>query len=283
MGTMVFLPMATYRSPQSLIAMIQRVQSPRGRRREGLFSIEGTRLVERALRSGAPLEAVLAAERLINDADNRLQGLMADLNAAHCPLTVVPDGVLDELTGGRDLGPVMGLVRLPEALVLGEIMRQGRVETTDRAPLLLAAVDIVDPGNVGALTRTAHAAGADAFLVGGVSDPYHPRATRISRGSIFRLPIVEYDSAITLLEDLRRERVFLVGTAARDGIPLPEVAWPHRATAILMGNEAEGLPAAIRDALDYNITIPMPDGVDSYSVNAAAAIVLYAAAQARDS
>jgi len=48
-----------------------------------------------------------------------------------------------------------------------------------------------------------------------------------------------------------------------------------------MGNEAQGLPAEIQAALNFNLTIPMPEGVDSYSVNAAAAIILYTAAQAQ--
>ena len=49
-----------------------------------------------------------------------------------------------------------------------------------------------------------------------------------------------------------------------------------------MGNEAQGLPAEIQAALNFNLTIPMPEGVDSYSVNAAAAIILYTAAQAQN-
>ena len=75
---------------------------------------------------------------------------------------------------------------------------------TPRPPSLLrAAIGSTDPGSVGALTRTAHAAGARALLCAGASDPYHPRATRISRGSIFRLPVVADDTAAALLADLR--------------------------------------------------------------------------------
>lgn len=281
--------MTTYRTPQSLIAMIRRVQSPRGRRRAGLFAIEGTRLVERALRAGAALEDVLIAGRLVAGEEGRHHELLAALQAAGCRITAAPDNDLINLTEGRDMGLIMGLVRLPPptslaALLAGTLAEQGEAGADPRlsprddpAPLLLAAVDIVDPGNVGALTRTAHAAGAAALLVSGAGDAYHPRATRISRGSIFKLPVIEYETNDELLRALRQQPVMLVGTAARDATPLPTMEWPHRPIAVLMGNEAEGLSPEVVAALDYTVTIPMPAGVDSFSVNAAAAIVLYMA------
>ena len=289
--------MTTYRTPQSLIEMLHRAGSARGRRLTGLYAIEGTRLVERALRAGVALEAVLVAERLANSTDSRHQDMMTALNATGCHITVAPDSVLAELTEGRDLGPILGLVQLPQRVTLADLLVTSderratsaersaplRPDSRPRSPapsLFLAAIDIVDPGNVGALTRTAHAAGARALLAVGASDPFHPRATRTSRGSIFKLPVIRYETAETLLNDLRQYDLALVGTAAAGAISLPAMIWPDRGTVILMGNEAEGLPAAIRQALDYNVTIPMPGGVDSYSVNAAAAIVLYTAAQA---
>ena len=110
----------------------------------------------------------------------------------------------------------------------------------------------------------------------GTSDPFHPRATRISRGSIFRLPVIQYPNAIELLDDLRRCGVMAVGTTAAGGVPLPTFVWPTAPVAVLMGNEAEGLPPAVAAALDFAVTIPMAAGVDSYSVNAAAAIVCFA-------
>lgn len=275
--------MSTYRTPQSLITMIRRVETMIGRRRAGLYAIEGTRLVERALRAGASLEAALLAERLMADDHPRAEALRAALAAAGCPVVVAADALLDELTAGRDLGPIIGLVQLPPPLTLANVLATAHSPSQAgmpalQAPLLfLAAVDILDPGNVGALTRTAHAAGARALLVTGAADPFHPRATRISRGSIFKLPVVAYETGAALLADLRRHDVAAVAAVAGDGMPLPVVVWPDQPTAILMGNEGDGLPPELLSAVDWRVTIPMAVGVDSYSVNAAAAILLYAA------
>ena len=71
---------------------------------------------------------------------------------------------------------------------------------------LLVAVDVVDPGNAGALVRTAHASGAAAFVALGVTDPYHPRATRTSLGSLFRLPILRYATTAPFLAELDRQQ-----------------------------------------------------------------------------
>ena len=264
---------------ESIAEMVRRVSSRQGRRRGGLYAIEGTRLVERALRAGAPMTAVLAAERLVATPDPRHRALFDTLHLATVPLVVAPDAVMAELTEGRDLGRVLGLVRLPLPMTLDELL--ARVADPLPPALFLAAIDITDPGNVGALTRTAHAAGATALLVTGASDPFHPRATRISRGSIFRLPIVPYATAAALPADLRRCGVTAVATAATGGVPLPALPPPSGPLAVLMGNEAEGLPPEVATAVDVCVTIPMPPGVDSYSVNAAAAIVLYEVRRSR--
>lgn len=273
--------MPRYDSLPGLVEMIRRAASPKGRRLTGLYAIEGTRLVERALRAGTPPEAVLLGERLAGSTDPRLVDLFAGLRAAGCRLRIASDELLSELTEGRDLGLILGLVRLPEPPALADVVAglvggQGDFVGGHRDPPLLAAVDIVDPGNVGALTRTAHAAGAAALLVAGSSDPFHPRAVRTSRGSIFKLPVIAYDKAADLLAELRACGVTIVATAAVGGTPLPKVNWPAGPVAVLMGNEAEGLPPPVAAAVDLRLTIPMAAGVDSYSVNAAAAIVLYA-------
>ena len=276
---------------QSVAEMVRRVGSGRGRRQTKIYAIEGTRLVERALRAGAPLTAVLAAERLVAAPDPRHAALFSALRAGGCPLVAAPDAVLADLTEGRDLGHMLALVRLPPVVTLDKLLApvpthsplpnplpggEGGGSPLPRPPaLLLAAIDITDPGNVGALTRTDHAAGAIALLCAGASDPYHPRATRISRGSIFRLPVVAYDTAAALLADLRRCGVASIATSAAGGVALPNLSRPAGPLAVLMGNEAQGLPPDVAAAVDTCVTIPMAPGVDSYSVNAAAAIVLY--------
>ncbi|MEZ4515982.1 MAG: RNA methyltransferase [Chloroflexota bacterium] len=264
---------------QGAAEMIRRVHSTKGRAQTGLYAIEGTRLVERAIRAGAALDTVLVSESFNRMTDSRTIRLQEDLAAYNANYLVAPDSIIYELTEGRDLGPILGLVHLPDPPRLDELVnRDGR-----RPGLFLAGIDIADPGNAGALVRTAHAAGATAFLAAGLTDPFHPRATRISRGSVFRLPILRFDSGDELPSALRERGIHTIATVATGGIALPEYTLPQQPTAVLMGNEGKGLPENIQQAVDSVVTIPMPDGVDSFAVNAAAAIVLYALQRAMQS
>ena len=94
-------------------------------------------------------------------------------------------------------------------------------------------------------------------------------------GSIFKLPIVRYESAADLLTDLGDAEIERVGTAVTGGTHLPNAKFEGRGTAVFLGNEYFGLPNDLTKQLDTLVTIPMVAGIDSFSVNAAAAIILY--------
>ena len=251
--------------------MIRRSFTAKGRADSGYYSIEGLRLHERAVRAGVAVEKVITAKTFIENPSRRIQDLFQELKSAHCQIIVVPEEIIQTLVAGRELGSILGLIKLPEQPRLAEIIANN--EETEI--LVLAAVDVMDPGNVGALLRTAHAAGAAAFVTVGISDSFHPRALRTTRGSLFKIPVVHYDTIDGLLFDLREQGVEIAGTAVKEGTPLPEASFSAKGTAVLIGSEARGLSTATQAAVDLLVSIPMNEGVDSYSVNAAAAIVMY--------
>jgi TrmH family RNA methyltransferase len=118
-----------------------------------------------------------------------------------------------------------------------------------------------DPGNVGALLRSADAFGGCVALSPGCADPLGPRALRASAGAIFRVPLVGWD-------DLPRRRVALV---AHGGVPLADVDLAPP-IAFLLGSEREGLPEALGGE---RATIVLPGAAESLNVAAAGAIALY--------
>lgn len=272
-GTVIgqYVMMNQEASWQGTVEMIRRATTRKGREAGGYFTIEGIRLHERALRAGVQIEQAVVAEDLQGDASSRFQTLLVDLQDSGCKLVTVPPAAIKELTGGRELGPILGLVRLPEQPRLSDLLNR-----QESAPLLLlVAVDVKDPGNVGALLRTAHACGATGFVATGISDPFHPRALRTTMGSLFKLPVLRFQEPLFLLKRLRELGVEAVGTIATGGIPLPQATFSSSGVAVLIGSEAWGLSAELQTAVDQLISIPMSRGVDSLSVNAAAAIVLY--------
>ncbi len=251
--------------------MVRRAATARGRERSGYFSIEGIRLHERALRAGWRVETAIHGHSFRQAASPRVQTLLHDLEASGTGLVDIPDEVMIELTDGRDLGAIIGLLPQPNPAALVDVISAGSA-----GPLLLLVADgIKDPGNTGALMRTALAAGATAFIACGISDPYHPKAVRTSMGSLFKLPVLTKPSTLALLAELSALNFQLLGLAVDADLSITQVDCSERGAAILVGSEAWGLAPETQQALDSLVSIPMRDGVDSYSVNAAAAIALY--------
>jgi len=132
-------------------------------------------------------------------------------------------------------------------------------------PAGVALWRVGDPGNLGAILRTADALGpAFVALSEGCADPTGPKAVRASMGALFRVPLVEFDEAAG-------RRVALV---AHGGEPLHEVDLSGEVTFVL-GSEREGLPADVAASCDAQATIPVEPGTESLNVAAAAALALY--------
>jgi len=258
--------------------MIRRAGTRKGRAASGFFSIEGIRLHERALHAGVYVQKAILTTGFQMDSSPRVQTLLADLQEQGCRLEIVPDDVIEEIIGGRDLGQILGLVKMPEQHRLANIINSKEREW----PLLLVAVDVKDPGNIGAMIRTAHASGATAFVATGISDPFHPKALRTTMGSLFKLPVLHFQEPVSLINQLRELGIESVGTAVSGGTSLPQAAFSDSGVAVLLGSEAWGLPDHVQMAVDRLVSIPMQAGVDSFSVNAAAAIILYEIGRKRE-
>jgi TrmH family RNA methyltransferase len=128
----------------------------------------------------------------------------------------------------------------------------------------LALWRVADPGNVGTLLRSADAFGAGVALSTGCADPTGPKAVRASMGSLFRVPLAEFDAA-------RGRRIALV---PRGGVALPELELDGEVVLVL-GAEREGLPEAVLAECDGRASIPQPGGGESLNVAMAGTVALY--------
>ena len=151
-------------------------------------------------------------------------------------------------------------------------------ELPPRPSLLLVAVGIEKPGNLGAMARTADAAGADALLVGDANaDPWNPNAIRASTGAVFTLPILDTTPEHTRQLEARK-------VAAVLGAPHKHTDERYTdPTAFLIGAEDAGLTAAWLAVADTTVEIPMQGAAaDSLNASAAAAVLLFEARRQRD-
>jgi TrmH family RNA methyltransferase len=240
---------------------------------QGLFVAEGIHLAEEALRCRAPLLRAVVTPALGRSEEGR--GLLRAFAQAGVPVGEVDDTVMDGLQDARSPQPVLVVVRLHERRL--EDVVPGRAGTA----LVAVAAGVQDPGNLGALLRSADAAGATGFVaLADGADLHHPRAVRGSMGSIFRLPARAEPRTGALLDRLRSLGVDALATdpAAELRYDLCDLTRP---VALFFGAEGRGVPAGIAARLDGTVRVPMHPGVDSLSVGAAAAVHLFEAARQR--
>jgi TrmH family RNA methyltransferase len=147
--------------------------------------------------------------------------------------------------------------------------------------LVLAAAGLQDPGNAGAIIRSAAAAGATGVVLDETSaDPWGWKALRASMGSAFHVPVLRTRMLGSLLKDWRAAGLRIAATVPRDGLPMYQVDF-RPPTAVLMGSEGAGLPPDILDAADVRVSIPMRGGIESLNAAVAAAVLLYEAQRQR--
>ena len=190
----------------------------------------------------------------------------------------------DVFTVTRAVMDAMSPVRTPTGVVALATPRECRLSQllAHERPLVIVAVDIQDPGNVGAIVRSVEAGGGTGVVFAGASaHPWGWKALRAAMGSTFRLPVLRAADLSALLSSMREAGLAIVATVPRDGLSMHTVDL-NRAAAILVGAEGAGLDAALVAAADEQLTIPMQPYVDSLNVAVAAALLVYEARRQRE-
>jgi TrmH family RNA methyltransferase len=234
----------------------------------GLAGIEGPKLIEEALRAGLRLDCVFAA-----------QGAERLLEALPLPPTteilLLHQALLSAALATETPQPIAALVH-PPAWSWPDLL----APRPNAAPLLLVLAGLQDPGNLGAILRSAEAFEAAGVLcLPGVVSAWNPKAVRASAGSVFRLPLLAV-AAVECFDRLRNAGVKIWTTALRRAQSAAQVdlAAP---VALLIGNESNGVPRELAAQAHGALTIPCPGPVESLNAAVAASILLYEAARQR--
>ena len=232
--------------------------------------LDGWHLLVEAVAAGLAVDAVV------------VDRAPADAVAARA-LDALRKGGAQVMRASADLLQSMSPVRTPSGVVaLARRPEMSLTRVFAAAPaFVLAAVDVQDPGNMGALVRTAEAAGATGVVaVGASADPLGWKALRASMGSAFRMPLARVDAIGAVVDAARAVRSAVVALVPRDGAA-PEAIDAAGPVLLLMGGEGPGLPPEVLAGADLAVTLPMRPPVESLNVAVAAALALYAVAARR--
>jgi RNA methyltransferase, TrmH family len=233
--------------------------------------LDGAHLIADAIAAGVRIDLVAvttaASER------SEMQPLLAALSERGVSIAAVAQTVMDAVSPVRSASGIAALAERPSYGV-------DRLYAGARS-LVVIAVGVQDPGNVGAIVRVAEAAGASGVVAAGASaNPFAWKALRGSMGSGLRLPMTAGIDAAAAVADARRRGCRIVATAPHGGAPIFDVDLKGP-LAVLIGGEGPGLTASLVAAADQCVTIPMQPPVESLNAAVTAALILYEARRQR--
>ena len=243
-------------------------EKSRLRREKGLFVVEGRRELLHCLEAGFSPRTIFVCEEILGAGE-----MEAVLGAAGegCTVFSVSANVYDRMAYRSGTEGVT-------AIMQARNLRLEELRFRNEKPLIVVVEAVEKPGNLGAILRSADAAGADAVIVcDPLTDLYNPNLIRASIGAVFSVPVVAASSAETI-EWLRSRGVTIYTAQLQDSS-----CDMKKATAIVMGTEATGLTGIWREAADRHIRIPMLGKLDSLNVSVSAAVLLFEAVRQRNS
>ena len=247
-----------------------------GRNERGLVGIEGPNLVAEAMRSGLRVDSVFLG-RAGAGVGFLPELAMPNLEESFPNLDVllVEDDALKSVLNTESPQLCAALAEPPD-WTWAHVLHSKK----DAAALVLVLAGIQDPGNLGTITRSAEAFGADGIIcLPGTVNAWNPKAVRASAGSVFRVPVLNAGEHETLTE-LREAGIRLLTTTVQGAQPA-DLADLADAVAVLIGNEGSGVPADLAMKADGAVTIPCPGPVESLNAAVAASVLLYEAARQR--
>lgn len=241
-------------------------QKSKQRKEQQQFLIEGKREISLALEAGYLIEQLFICPDILSEAE--VEKLFSGYKC-----TAISTQVYEKLTYRSSTEGILALAQCKNHALSG-------VEFQKAHPLVLVAEAPEKPGNIGALLRTADAAGVDAvYIANPKTDLYNPNIIRSSVGTVFTIPIF-MGSSEEIRSHLQQQGFAIYCAALTASQPYDQVSYKGR-TAIVVGTEDTGLSPTWLKASTQNIIIPMQGKIDSMNVSVSAAILIFEAVRQR--
>ncbi len=238
--------------------------------------IEGRNAVLEALRTNTPIDKIYLAK---GETDAALGHIASTARSKGIVVVETDRRKLDERSVTHSHQGVIAVTAVREYVTVEEILNIAREK--GEKPLIVVCDELSDPHNLGAVIRTAECAGAHGIII-----PKRRSAgltaivAKTSAGAVSHVPVARVPNIPTLLKDLKKEGIWVFGTAADGTTSLYEADLKGPA-AIVIGSEGDGMGRLVTENCDFKVSIPMKGKLNSLNASAAAAIMLYEAVRQR--
>lgn len=249
-----------------LVKEVKSLKIKKYRESKGLFFIEGFRFVEEAIKGQEEIEKIFISEQFVRTKNPDTESLLEQIRLQKYETVLLSDRVFKEVSDTNNPQGILAVLRVKKRS-LNEII------STDNFFILLDSIQ--DPGNMGTIIRTADAAAFTGVIVSkGCVDVYNPKVLRSTMGSIFHIPVVLSESLPDTINYLKTKGIKVYAAHLNGKVNYFETRMESD-TAILIGNEANGLSNEISSCATSMVKIPMPGKSESLNASVAAAILMY--------
>ncbi len=239
-----------------LVKEARKLSERKYRDEKGKFFIEGFRFVEEALRADADIEKLLISKRYMAKFEQSV------LNTCDISKYVLDDNLFDSIS----------CTETPQGVAA--IVRKKVSDINFQSGFYVLIDKLQDPGNVGTIIRTSHAAGVKGIIyTAGTVDPYNDKCLRSTMGSIFYIPLME-DRDLNIIKRIKQSGYKLVVSSLEAESDFFSREYEDK-LIIAVGNEGNGISKEIEAMADIKVKIPMPGGAESLNASVAASIMIY--------
>lgn len=251
----------------------------KGRDETGLFVLDGFKLFEEAVKAGAKIARIYLNASKEEQFMPLIRAVIKDASYEDTQIIRVESSLFERIS--REKSP-QGMITLVKYLdKIQNIIKINKVtsffQDQGERPLgVLLLNGIQDPGNLGAVIRSAVAFGRNRIVLDtDCVDIYHPRVLRAAMGGIFRLSAVYTDDLATAVEDLRSSGQRVFAAELRDGAVPLQAAGINAQDSIVIGNEGHGISSSVSYACNGSVYLPIAPGTESLNAAVAASIFLW--------
>jgi len=254
----------------STVKYLRSLADPKNRKKERAFLIEGTKMVEEALRDNQGVTMVVASPTIVQ---RHGKGILKLAEHKSVEVVWISERLTDTISESKTPQPVMAVVKMSQ--------HSEEELLTHSAKLIIVVHQLQDPGNLGTIIRTAEAVGASGVAITpNTVDPFNAKAIRASMGSILRLPIVPIAEFAGFIKKCRQQGFQTAATVVTGKKTHFDVDLT-KPTVMILGQEGAGLSQDMLADIDLQVRIPMAETIDSLNVATAAAVILYEAMRQR--
>lgn len=245
------------------IKFLKKLKDKKYRDQENAYIIEGAKLIKEAIQENIKIKMIILCDGC--SAENAIDSdLKYEIAKYEC--ICVSEKIFLGLTN----------VVNPQGILAVVEKNNNTNEIDYNDDLFLILDDLQDPGNMGTILRTADSINLKQIIVSkGSADVYNPKVVRSTMGAIFRIKVIESDDLAKTIKEMKKHKIKVVATSLQTDKSIYDISYEK--TAIVIGNEANGVSEKVFETVDEKIKIPMAGKTESLNASVATAIVLYEA------